>query len=92
MATKELRRLGYQNLIVGLTGNVEEEDIQNFLEAGADLVLAKPLKLEQFDALLAFLTHFGPESYSKQMKTISFVERMTMDLTYEWIPRDAWAT
>jgi 2-methylisocitrate lyase-like PEP mutase family enzyme len=49
--------LGDQYLIV-------EEDIQNFLEAGADLVLAKPSKLEQFDAFFAFLAHW------KQMKAL----------------------
>mmetsp|Transcript_18942 Transcript_18942/g.26111 ORF Transcript_18942/g.26111 Transcript_18942/m.26111 type:complete len:108 (+) Transcript_18942:280-603(+) len=46
-ATKRLRMSGYKNLIVGVTGNVLEDDVGEFLAAGADLVMFKPLKMAQ---------------------------------------------
>lgn len=41
---KNLRQLGYANLIVAVTGNcTNQEDINTFLDAGADVVLCKPI-------------------------------------------------
>ena len=51
-ATKVLRGYGYRNLIIGLTGNALDEDVAAFLEAGADLVLPKPLRPPQLEAVL----------------------------------------
>ena len=42
-ATKQLRKLGYRGPIIGVTGNVLDEDKRVFIEAGADKVLFKPL-------------------------------------------------
>jgi len=42
-ATAELRRLGFNTLIVGITGNVMESDVSFFMSHGADAVIAKPL-------------------------------------------------
>ena len=45
-ATSILRnRFGYGGAIVGVTGNVLEEDVAKFLNAGADFVLPKPLDI-----------------------------------------------
>jgi len=52
-ATKKLRELGCSCLIVGVTGNILPEDISNFVAHGADDVLAKPLVVETFEALLS---------------------------------------
>ncbi|KAJ1404824.1 hypothetical protein B484DRAFT_404645, partial [Ochromonadaceae sp. CCMP2298] len=41
--------------IVGVTGNVMQADIDVFMQAGADSVLAKPLRVEQFDCMMASL-------------------------------------
>ena len=43
-----LRDLGYKYPIYGLTGNVMQEDIQHFLESGANYVLSKPLDIAEF--------------------------------------------
>ena len=51
-ATKHLRNLGYNGLILGVTGNALPCDIQNFIGKGADHVLTKPLNLETFDNAL----------------------------------------
>jgi CheY-like chemotaxis protein len=43
-ATKMLRAKGFDNLkIVGLTGNRNDERLQDFRDAGADIVIRKPL-------------------------------------------------
>jgi len=52
-ATRLIRdKLGYQGLIIGVTGNALPEDIANFKDHGADDVLVKPLKVSQFDEVL----------------------------------------
>lgn len=47
-ATKEIRALGYNGVIIGITGNGEDKDIQFFQNAGADAVLVKPLDADVF--------------------------------------------
>ena len=47
-AARGMRALGYQNLIVGVTGNLSNFDIDDFLKAGVDKVLGKPLQREAF--------------------------------------------
>ena len=51
-ATKILRKDGVLIPIVGITGNVLSNDIEYFKEAGANEVLAKPLKREHLEDLL----------------------------------------
>ena len=49
-ATRYIReKLKYQGVIVGVTGNVLEQDIVKFIEYGANEVLMKPLKKETFE-------------------------------------------
>jgi CheY-like chemotaxis protein len=51
-AIKQVRELGYNGLIVGVTGNGAADDIVAFIDAGADSVLVKPVSLEQIQQLL----------------------------------------
>lgn len=51
-ATRAIRKGGYTGLIVGVTGDVGEAERQLLLEAGADVVLAKPLSKADLAALL----------------------------------------
>ena len=46
-ATKALRAMGYDGLIIGVTGNAHTEDIETFLKAGVNKVLTKPLHTEE---------------------------------------------
>jgi CheY-like chemotaxis protein len=48
-ATRELRRLGYEGLILGVTGNALPTDIDHFLAHGASKVLLKPLRMAEFN-------------------------------------------
>lgn len=38
-ATKLLRKGGYKNLVVGVTGNVLDDDVSEYQAAGADIIL-----------------------------------------------------
>ena len=51
-ATEKIRQLGYENPIIGLTGDVLEEDVQVFLHKGANEVLSKPVKFKDLQGLL----------------------------------------
>jgi CheY-like chemotaxis protein len=45
-AAKEMRKLGCDSLIVGVTGNLMREDVEYFKENGADEVMPKPFKMK----------------------------------------------
>ena len=42
-ATRRLREMKFSNMIVGVTGNSMDEDLLEFSNCGADLVLTKPM-------------------------------------------------
>jgi CheY-like chemotaxis protein len=44
-ACREIRGLGYQGIILAVTGNVLPSDIEEFLSAGADKLIPKPIKI-----------------------------------------------
>jgi signal transduction histidine kinase/AmiR/NasT family two-component response regulator len=51
-AMRMLRRAGYRQPIVALTANVMKSDVQQYLEAGCDDVLGKPVERERFYAVI----------------------------------------
>ncbi|KAJ1430410.1 histidine kinase-like ATPase [Ochromonadaceae sp. CCMP2298] len=54
-ATSHLREMGCDCFIIGVTGNVMQADKDVFISAGADAVLAKPLRVESFESMMASL-------------------------------------
>ena len=54
--------MGFRNLIVGVTGNMLDDDVDEYLKAGADIVLAKPLKLDLLQTLLNHVHAQGSNS------------------------------
>ena len=50
--TRELRGLGYSGIIIGVTGDAQEEDMKAFKAAGADDVLSKPITFRQLESCL----------------------------------------
>eukprot|EP00607_Mallomonas_marina_P002733 CAMPEP_0182439296 /NCGR_PEP_ID=MMETSP1167-20130531/86351_1 /TAXON_ID=2988 /ORGANISM="Mallomonas Sp, Strain CCMP3275" /LENGTH=582 /DNA_ID=CAMNT_0024632967 /DNA_START=852 /DNA_END=2600 /DNA_ORIENTATION=- len=48
-ASNCIRDGGYTGLIIGLTGNVSQDEIEDFLHYGADAVLPKPLDIVSYD-------------------------------------------
>jgi CheY-like chemotaxis protein len=51
-AVQRIREAGYTGLIVGVTGNVQPEDIEHFISCGADTVMGKPLDTDKLVELL----------------------------------------
>ena len=47
---------------MGVTGNALDDDVANFIRAGADCVFAKPFREEHLAALLQFISENGCES------------------------------
>ena len=57
-----LRNFGFEQIIIGLTGNSMEDELADFANAGADLVLTKPLRLEALEVLLLHFDRSGVKS------------------------------
>jgi CheY-like chemotaxis protein len=58
-ATKLIRKKGYTGCIVAVTGNVMDSDVQEFLAAGADMVVLKPMKMAKLDVILQSINDGG---------------------------------
>ena len=54
-ATREIRAMGYDGIIIGLTGNVLQHDKELFLSSGASYILFKPFDLNQFEIVVKSL-------------------------------------
>ena len=50
-AARIIRATGFTGFIVGVTGNVNESDLDDYLRAGADFVLAKPPRQQDIQAI-----------------------------------------
>ena len=51
-AIRNIRELGYQGKIVGLTGNILGSEIETMQSSGANRVLSKPVKHAQLESLM----------------------------------------
>ena len=58
-AVERLRALGYDGLIIGLTGNGMEEDLQYFRNKGVDFVIIKPMKIQDLVSIINTQTVVG---------------------------------
>ena len=92
-STSQMRRAGFKYIIAGLTGNVTEQDVTEYLNEGADLVLHKPLNVEMIDKLIHFVETAGPLSRSNtQQQRISADSGVDEDLkspgvSMMWVPK-----
>ena len=55
-AAKRIREMGCDSFIVGVTGTIFKEDVEDFTSSGANVVLPKPLEIQ---TLLAILVENG---------------------------------
>jgi len=62
LLSKILRGIGYEGLIIGITGNGLEEDKYKYLESGADYVFVKPFNKQKLVMLLEFIKENGYDS------------------------------
>lgn len=51
-ATAKIRALGYTSLIIGVTGDITEEDAEKFVKCGVNDVMLKPLLLPHVESIL----------------------------------------
>ena len=58
-ATKLLRSEGFKGIIIGLTGDAMDEDVQTFMSSGTDIVMSKPLKFQELCIILNYLEQSG---------------------------------
>jgi len=49
-ACLEIRRLGFKGLIIGLSGDLFQDEINTFKNSGTDAVIAKPLDVSMFES------------------------------------------
>jgi len=66
ITAKLLRALGYKNLIIGITGNSMQDDIEQFYDAGIDYLFVKPFSKLQLDSLWKLIDNSGIRSISNQ--------------------------
>ena len=55
LATKLLRGLGYNRLIIGVTGNGLEKDVEEFYQSGADHIFIKPFSKGNMELIFDFV-------------------------------------
>jgi len=71
-ATRQLRAQGFGKLIVGLTGNAMKDDVDAFIDAGADSVILKPVTVHQINQLIEYISKYGNEH--RENNTILFYD------------------
>jgi CheY-like chemotaxis protein len=57
--SKILRSMGYKGLIIGITGNGLDSDVEEFINAGANYVFTKPFNNKNFIKLMCFIQKNG---------------------------------
>ena len=68
----------------GVTGNVLDTDVHEYLEAGADMVMGKPLKMASLESLLLHLKEKGPKSqYPLKLHG-------SQGTTLDWVPLNSY--
>jgi len=58
-AVRKLREGGFAQLVVGVTGNVLDDDVMHYLCAGADMVITKPVRVTLLKMLLLHVMQHG---------------------------------
>jgi len=81
-ASKAMREAGYPYLIVGITGNAMQDDLDEYLSSGADLVLTKPVQVSVIDKIVALRSKHGVLS-REGMKLVDKQDDL------EWAPLSA---
>jgi CheY-like chemotaxis protein len=71
MATELLRQKGYIGIIVGVTGNVMQQEKDFFLGKGANRVLFKPLDLSKLEVALKELNVHMTNIHNNTLSTLS---------------------
>ena len=71
--------------MIGLTASALSDDVEAYVEAGADIVLSKPLQMDQLETILKFVVENGSIS-REASRLVKFPNGL------EWVPRDRTAS
>lgn len=74
-----LNGINYDKLIIGITGNDSEHDINKFLNSGLDYIFIKPFNLDKLDILFNFLNNYGYSRITNKKITMILEDKL------EWI-------
>jgi CheY-like chemotaxis protein len=77
-AVKILRSIGYDGMVIGLTGNARQADQDEFVGNGADLVLIKPMTVRNFQSAVHKISNQG----KKSLATITSDSRLSIGRKY----------
>jgi len=83
-ASQIIRSRGFKHLIIGVTGNSLDDELDAFVHAGADLVIVKPLRSHSLEMLLQFIREYGFESAHGYRIELVGSE-------YSWVPRGSFS-
>ena len=61
-ATRTLRSNGYNKLIIGVTGCALEDDLDEYVQSGADLLVVKPMSMATLNCILSYVEEHGTDS------------------------------
>ena len=72
-ATRIIRESGSKGCIVAVTGNAMDDDVKEFLDVGADAVVAKPMKAQKLEAILNCF-ELGDEDVMKSREKVRLLQ------------------
>jgi CheY-like chemotaxis protein len=70
-ATRAMRDFGFTGIIAGVTGNVMDDDVKEYLHMGADIVYGKPVKQAVLKLLVDHIKKEGPQTRSQSDKKLA---------------------
>ena len=77
-ATQKLRQGGYKNLVIGVTGNILDDDVVEYLAAGADMIMGKPVKVGLLRLLMQYMLENGVHS-RPDMQLVEDTHALSLD-------------
>ncbi len=80
-----MRKAGYANLVIGVTGNVLDDDVAQYLSAGADMIMSKPMWVTVLQMLLRHVREHG--TLSRENMQLSEEEHADGNIV-TWKPKE----
>ena len=77
-AIKLARKIGFNRLVIGLTGNNSESETAKFLNNGVNIVLYKPLDKEKIVSLINFYIENPNQNYNSVKLNINYNKIITL--------------
>lgn len=69
-AARNIRKMGFSRLLIGVTGNAMDIDIVEYEQAGADVILTKPMRMEALNKVLEYCNKFGCQALHSNTESL----------------------